>query len=80
MRGAPAPAQVLAAINDSGPLARRLFAVAYAQKRAALRAGDMSGGRMGALWDRLVFSKVRARLGGAPHPPPSPSPPTRRPD
>lgn len=62
VRGA---AQVLAAINDSGPVARRLFAMAYAQKKAALKAGDMNGGRMSPLWDRLVFSKVRARLGGA---------------
>lgn len=56
--------QVMAAIQESGPLTRRLFALAYAQKLAALRSGDMSGGRLGGLWDTLVFSKVRARLGG----------------
>lgn len=56
--------KVMAAIQESGPVARKLFGIAYAQKLAAIRAGDMSGGRMGGLWDALVFSKVRARLGG----------------
>lgn len=37
---------------------------AYASKKAALEAGDLSGGRWGALWDRLVFSKIKAKLGG----------------
>lgn len=56
--------QVRATIEQGNPLARRLFAAAYAQKQAALRAGDLSGGRMGPFWDRLVFSKIAARLGG----------------
>jgi long-chain acyl-CoA synthetase len=51
-------------------VSRKLFAAAYAQKRAALRAGDLSGGRLGAFWDALVFSKIRARLGGPPFLPP----------
>ncbi len=51
-------------------MSRKLFAAAYAQKRAALRAGDLSGGRLGAFWDALVFSKIRARLGGPPFLPP----------
>ena len=46
-------------------MARRLFETAYASKKAALKAGDLSGGRMGPFWDRLVFSKIKARLGGA---------------
>lgn len=37
---------------------------AYASKKAALEAGDLSGGRWAPLWDRLVFSKIRAKLGG----------------
>lgn len=37
---------------------------AYASKRAALEGGDPRGGRWAPLWDRLVFSKVRAKLGG----------------
>ena len=46
-------------------MSRRLFEAAYASKKAALQAGDLSGGRMGPFWDRLVFSKIKARLGGA---------------
>ena len=48
-------------------MSRRLFERAYASKKAALKAGDLSGGRMGPFWDRLVFSKIKARLGGARH-------------
>ena len=51
---------------QGNPVSRTLFAAAYAQKRAALRAGDLTGGRLGPFWDALVFSKIRARLGGAP--------------
>ena len=58
--------RVMANVRAGNPLARRLFAAAYASKKAALLAGDASGGRFGALWDRLVFSKIKARVGGAP--------------
>ena len=58
--------RVMATVRAGNPLARRLFAAAYASKKAALLAGDASGGRFGALWDRLVFSKIKARVGGAP--------------
>lgn len=27
-------------------------------------AGDMTGGKWGPLWDKLVFSKIRDRVGG----------------
>jgi long-subunit acyl-CoA synthetase (AMP-forming) len=27
-------------------------------------AGDMTGGRWGPFWDKLVFSKIRERVGG----------------
>ena len=53
------------AVQEGGFVSRRLFEAAYASKKAALKAGDLSGGRMGPFWDRLVFSKVKARLGGA---------------
>jgi len=56
--------RVMGTIRAGNPVARRLFAMAYASKRAALEQGDLSGGRFGVLWDRLVFSKIKARLGG----------------
>jgi long-chain acyl-CoA synthetase len=59
--------QVMQAVQESGFVSRRLFEAAYASKKAALKAGDLSGGRMGPFWDRLVFSKIKARLGGAAH-------------
>ncbi|KAK9909434.1 hypothetical protein WJX75_002244 [Coccomyxa subellipsoidea] len=56
--------RVMGTIRAGNPVARRLFAAAYASKKAALQAGDLSGGRFGPFWDRLVFSKIKARLGG----------------
>ena len=61
--------RVMGAIRAGNPVARRLFAMAYASKRAALEQGDLSGGRFGGFWDRLVFSKIKARLGGTARPP-----------
>ena len=46
------------------PISRKLFAMAYASKKAAWDRGDVTGGRMAGFWDRLVFSKIKARLGG----------------
>jgi long-subunit acyl-CoA synthetase (AMP-forming) len=44
-------------VNQSSLMALRWLALACS-------AGDLSGGRWGPFWDRLVFSKVRERLGG----------------
>ena len=38
--------------------------MAYQSNRTALLSGDLTGGRLAPFWDRLVFSKVRDRLGG----------------
>ena len=57
--------RVMAAIREGNPMARRLFEAAYASKKAAMDRGDKSGGAMAPLWNRLVFSKIAARLGGA---------------
>ena len=57
--------RVMAGVREGSPLARALFNRAYAAKRAALERGDLTGGRAGAFWDRLVFSKVAAKLGGS---------------
>ena len=56
--------RVTATIQASNPISRKLFEAAYASKKAALDRGDLTGGRMGAFWDKLVFSKIRARIGG----------------
>ncbi|GBF98979.1 hypothetical protein Rsub_11565 [Raphidocelis subcapitata] len=56
--------RVTAGVAAGGPVARALFWRAYASKKAALEAGDPTGGRWAPLWDALVFSKVRAKLGG----------------
>ena len=53
--------QEVAAAN---PVSRTLFRTAFAQKRAALDRGDASGGAAAPLWNSLVFSKVKAKLGG----------------
>lgn len=63
--------RISAQVRESSPLARRLFAAAYAHKLAALKARDGSGGgARGAFWDRLVFSKARATLKLQPQPQP----------
>ena len=51
-------------IQAANPVSRALFNTAYRYKQAAMQRGDLSGGRLAPLWDRLVFSKVRARVGG----------------
>ena len=54
----PHPPQVMATIRTGSPIARMLFDRAYAYKRACLLRGDPDGGRWGAIYDRLIFSKV----------------------
>ncbi len=51
-------------VESSNPVSRALFWRAFNSKKAALEAGDLSGGRMAPFWDALVFSKIRARVGG----------------
>lgn len=56
--------RVMATVREANPVSRSLFERAYAYKKAAIDSGDLSGGRWGPFWDRLVFSKIRAKLGG----------------
>jgi long-chain acyl-CoA synthetase len=53
--------KVLGAVKEQGGLAALVFNWAYASKVAALRE---SGALTHWLWDRAVFAKIRARLGG----------------
>ncbi|KAL6188752.1 hypothetical protein ACLB2K_040143 [Fragaria x ananassa] len=48
------------AVKTSGVLRERLFNAAYNAKKKAL----LSGKNPSPMWDRLVFSKIKARLGG----------------
>lgn len=57
--------RVLGQVRQGSAVARRLFEAAYSSKKASLARGDTNGGGIsGAFWDALVFSKVRAKLGG----------------
>jgi len=52
--------RVQAGLRDGSFLARQLFAAAYAHKKRCLETGRP----VSAFWDRLVFSKLRQKLGG----------------
>lgn len=56
--------RVMSTIRQGNPVSRKLFEMAYASKKAGMEAGDPAGGRWGPFWDRLVFSKIKAKLGG----------------
>ncbi|XP_052194627.1 long chain acyl-CoA synthetase 7, peroxisomal isoform X2 [Diospyros lotus] len=48
------------AVKTSGALRERLFNAAYNSKKQAI----MSGSKSSPVWDRLVFNKIKAKLGG----------------
>jgi long-chain acyl-CoA synthetase len=52
--------KVQAGIRDGGFVKQKLFAVAYASKKKALEEGRPPP----ALWEKLVFAKLREKLGG----------------
>eukprot|EP00192_Tetraselmis_astigmatica_P007297 CAMPEP_0117697424 /NCGR_PEP_ID=MMETSP0804-20121206/29225_1 /TAXON_ID=1074897 /ORGANISM="Tetraselmis astigmatica, Strain CCMP880" /LENGTH=695 /DNA_ID=CAMNT_0005511681 /DNA_START=84 /DNA_END=2172 /DNA_ORIENTATION=+ len=56
--------KVMAQVNSGSAVARSLFQMAYASKKAAMDSGDISGGRLAPFWDRVVFSKIKEKLGG----------------
>ncbi|XP_039000407.1 long chain acyl-CoA synthetase 6, peroxisomal-like isoform X2 [Hibiscus syriacus] len=53
-------AGILNAVKESGSIRERLFNAAYNSKKQAI----MNGKSPSPIWDRLVFNKIRARLGG----------------
>ncbi|KAJ7515816.1 hypothetical protein O6H91_22G028900 [Diphasiastrum complanatum] len=52
--------RILSTVRASGGLRERLFNVAYNAKKKALDRGKTPS----PVWDRLVFNKIKARLGG----------------
>jgi long-chain acyl-CoA synthetase len=56
--------QVLQEVSASNPISRAIFNMAFNGKKAALASGNASGGTLAPLWNSLVFSKVKAKLGG----------------
>ncbi|XP_057960478.1 long chain acyl-CoA synthetase 7, peroxisomal isoform X2 [Malania oleifera] len=48
------------AVNTSGILRRRLFNAAYNSKKQAI----MSGRNSSLMWDKLVFNKIKEKIGG----------------
>jgi long-subunit acyl-CoA synthetase (AMP-forming) len=56
--------QVMQEVDRSNPVSRAIFRTAYESKRRAISRGDLSGGASAPLWNALVFSKVKAKLGG----------------
>ncbi|KAI5649107.1 hypothetical protein M9H77_35112 [Catharanthus roseus] len=53
-------AGIMTAVKTSGPLRQRLFNAAYNAKKRAI----FSGKKSSLMWDRLVFNKIKATLGG----------------
>ncbi|KAJ0602001.1 putative long-chain-fatty-acid--CoA ligase [Helianthus annuus] len=51
---------VMNAVKSSGGLREKLFNAAYNAKRQAL----LKGKNASPMWDRLVFDKIKAKLGG----------------
>ncbi|CAI9304493.1 unnamed protein product [Lactuca saligna] len=53
-------AGIMNAVNTSGVLKHRLFTAAYNSKKQAI----MMGRKPSPIWDRLVFNKIKAKIGG----------------
>ena len=54
----------MAQIEQANPVTKKIFWTAYNYKRAHIINGDGRGGPLGPLFDKLVFDKIRAKLGG----------------
>lgn len=53
-------AGIINAVNTSGVLKQRLFNAAYNSKKQAI----MTGRNPSPIWDKLVFNKIKAKIGG----------------
>jgi len=59
--------KVMAQIESSSIVAKKLFWTAFEYKKSHILKGDLRGGALAPLFDALVFSKIRAKLGGKIH-------------
>jgi len=59
--------KVMAQIMSANPVSKKLFWTAYNYKREHILTGDLRGGPLAPVFDTLVFSKIRAKLGGKVH-------------
>eukprot|EP00798_Chlamydomonas_sp_ICE-L_P032544 gene32544-17261_t len=56
--------RVMGTIRSGSTVTRMMFERAYAYKKACLAKGDPVGGRWGMFYDKLIFSKIKAKVGG----------------
>ncbi|KAM7274114.1 hypothetical protein ACFE04_028778 [Oxalis oulophora] len=56
-------AGIINAVKTSGPLREKLFNAAYNSKKQAI----MNGRKPSPMWDRLVFNKIKQKIGGRVH-------------
>jgi len=54
----------MSGIKESNSITRQLFWAAYAFKKAEFGKGDSSQSLLGYLYDKIVFSKLKEKMGG----------------
>ena len=54
----------MAQIDQANPIQKKIFWTAYNYKKNHILKGDLQGGPLAPIFDKLVFEKIRAKLGG----------------